>query len=74
MPVARPGRLAPYRGVQVELPAELAIPTCDDCGAETMSDALARDFAVLVETSYWAQRPGARRDATPTLPVRLPRR
>jgi len=75
-PVARAGRIVPYRGVGVELPEEFAIPTCDHCGAESMTDELAGHFDLAIETAYWSQRPArrARGDVTPTTPIRLPRR
>jgi hypothetical protein len=43
--VARSGRLRPYRrGLEVLVPASLAIPTCQQCGGEyldgAMSDAI----------------------------------
>jgi hypothetical protein len=34
--VARPGRVVPFRGLQIELPPDFAIPTCERCGTETL--------------------------------------
>lgn len=34
--VARPGRVVPFRGLQIELPSDFAIPTCERCGTETL--------------------------------------
>jgi hypothetical protein len=35
-PVARRGRTVPFRGIQIEIPADFAIPTCDRCDAESL--------------------------------------
>lgn len=36
--VVGPGRFEMYRGVQCEVPSDLAIPTCKDCGRQWISD------------------------------------
>lgn len=59
---AQPGRLATFRGVQVELPADVRIPTCKNCGTEwvdaetskTINRSLLRAYEDLLRRS--AQR------------------
>lgn len=42
--VACPGRVVPFRGLRVEVPADFAIPTCEDCGAESLDGKTADAF------------------------------
>ncbi|MDB4967101.1 MAG: hypothetical protein JWN44_2790 [Myxococcales bacterium] len=50
--IARPGRTVPFRGVQIELPADFAIPTCDHCGAETLDAAGGARLDTMLMTEY----------------------
>jgi len=56
-PFAKPGRTMPYRTMPaLAIPAELAIPTCDRCGAEwideqtttLLDDALEKEYRVAL--------------------------
>jgi hypothetical protein len=50
--VARPGRMIPFRGAQVEVPAQLEIPTCDRCGAESLDAPSAARLDAALFSAY----------------------
>lgn len=54
--VARPGRLAPFRGHRVEIPADFSIPTCDRCGAEALDAETAARLDRALMSSYYARQ------------------
>ena len=54
--VARAGRVVPFRGVDVELPPDLAIPTCDRCGAESLDPETAARLDALLFRAYIGRR------------------
>ena len=54
--VARAGRVAPFRGVAIELPSDLAIPTCDRCGAESLDAETAARLDALLFRAYVDRR------------------
>jgi len=70
--VARAGRKARFKRVDVEIPAEFAIPTCNRCGAEAMTDEIASALDAVLETAYWATVPqdGRKTAATAALEPR----
>ncbi len=51
-PLARAGRKAQHRTMELEIPATIAIPTCDNCGAEWMDRAMARKIDHAMEGVY----------------------
>ena len=56
--VARPGRLVPFRGRQLEVPADFAIPTCDRCGAERLDAEGAARLDTLLLSSFMSSASG----------------
>ncbi len=52
---ARAGRRVPFHGVDVELPSDLAIPTCDRCGAESLDEETAARLDALLFRA-WIER------------------
>ncbi len=54
--VARAGRVVPFRGVDVELPHDLAIPTCDRCGAESLDAETAAQLDAILFSAYLGRR------------------
>lgn len=55
-PVAVPGRTMRFLNIpNVEIPAGLAIPTCDDCGEEFMNGLLAEELDRALEVEYSAR-------------------
>jgi hypothetical protein len=50
--VARPGRVVPFRGREVELPAGFIIPTCDRCASERLDDETATNLDTLLLSSF----------------------
>lgn len=54
--VARAGRFVPFRGADVELPSDLAIPTCDRCGAESLDPETAARLDALLFRAYVGRR------------------
>ena len=46
------GRFYPYRGVFMELPAELLLPRCIDCGTEWLSEKHQSDVEALLIEMY----------------------
>lgn len=55
LPLARAGRRAPFRGVELEIPSDFAILTCDHCDAELLDGETARRLDDLLFTA-WSQR------------------
>ena len=53
---ARAGRVVRFRGVDIELPADLAIATCDRCGAEALDADAAATLDALVFSAWLARR------------------
>jgi hypothetical protein len=54
-PVARAGRTVPFRGMQLEIPADFPIPTCDHCDGESLdTESAARLDEQLLST--WTGR------------------
>jgi hypothetical protein len=52
-PLARPGRRIRYKAVaSLEVPAGLAIPTCDRCGVEWLTESTARAIDAALEGAY----------------------
>ena len=51
-PFAKAGRQARHRTMMLELPADLAIPTCDRCGTEWFDDTVARQVDDVLEGLY----------------------
>ena len=51
-PVARSGRRVFYRTMEVEVPAELEIPTCDNCGEEWTNASDAKTLEAALEATY----------------------
>jgi hypothetical protein len=41
-PVAEPGRIAEHHNVRLEIPADVEIPTCNNCGEQFFNEATAR--------------------------------
>ncbi|HWE28494.1 MAG TPA: hypothetical protein VHB97_10850 [Polyangia bacterium] len=54
--VAGAGRSVPFRGVDVELPADLVIATCDRCGAESLDAATAAQLDAVLFSAYATTR------------------
>lgn len=52
LPVARAGRKAQYKTMELEIPATVVVPTCDNCGAEWMDRATARKIDHAMEAVY----------------------
>lgn len=56
VPVAKPGRFTSYKAlVRVPVPDELAIPTCNGCGARWFDEEHARTFDEALEPEYRAE-------------------
>jgi transcriptional regulator with XRE-family HTH domain len=51
-PTAEPGRRDWFRGVLLDVPDNLAIPTCDNCGTQWMDDEAASAFDAAMESRY----------------------
>jgi hypothetical protein len=51
-PVAAPGRLARHRTLSLPVPADLEIPTCDNCGTEWIGDSVARKLDAALEKEF----------------------
>jgi hypothetical protein len=52
-PLARPGRRARYKTiVALEVPGDVAIPTCDRCGTEWLTESTARELDAALERAY----------------------
>jgi hypothetical protein len=52
----RKGRFVRYRTMaRVEIPADIGIPTCEQCSAEWVDDATARKVDAALERSYRAE-------------------
>jgi transcriptional regulator with XRE-family HTH domain len=51
-PIARAGRRMRHKTLELEVPAALAIPTCDNCGAEWMDRATAKEIDAALEGAY----------------------
>lgn len=50
--VAKAGRIVPFNGLRVEVPADFVIATCSDCGAELLDERTAQSLdAVLLALS-----------------------
>ena len=52
----RAGRVVRFRGVDIELPADLVIPTCERCGAESLDGDAAAMLDALVFSAWLARR------------------
>jgi hypothetical protein len=50
--VAKPGRRTTYKFLELDVPADLAIPTCDHCGMEWHNDATAERFDEAMEQVF----------------------
>jgi hypothetical protein len=50
--VARPGRMIHFRGVLVEVPAHIVIPTCNFCQAESLDPAAAAELDRALLSAY----------------------
>jgi hypothetical protein len=55
LPVATPGRQARHRTLTLPVPAELEIPTCDNCGAEWIGDRVAGKLDAALEKEFRAR-------------------
>jgi len=53
--LARPGRIAPFAGHQLEVPADFAIPTCARCGAESLDPESAGRLDAALFARYLAR-------------------
>jgi hypothetical protein len=53
--VTRPGRIAPFAGHQLEVPADFAIPTCERCGAESLDPETAQRLDAALFARYLAR-------------------
>jgi hypothetical protein len=51
-PVAKSGRRERYRTMELEIPEDIKIPTCDNCGAEWMDRAVAKAIDQALEAEY----------------------
>ncbi len=51
-PTKGAGRTARYKNAQLEIPADLEIPTCDNCGAEWLDPATGERFEAALEQVY----------------------
>ncbi len=51
-PVARAGRREFYKTMEVALPADFAVPTCDKCGEEWLSASRAGAMDKALESAY----------------------
>jgi hypothetical protein len=51
-PQARPGRRVFYKTMKVELPADLQIPACDNCGEEWINGSDAKRVDAAAEAAY----------------------
>ena len=54
-PVARAGRRTHYKMLDLVLPANVKVPTCDHCGAEYLSDSSAAAEDAALEPLYRAE-------------------
>jgi transcriptional regulator with XRE-family HTH domain len=54
-PVARSGRLHRHKTMMLEVPAEIVIPTCDNCGEEWIGERLAHTLTTKLEKIYRAE-------------------
>ena len=54
-PVASAGRCEWYKTMEVEVPADFAIPTCDRCGEEWLSVRQSQALDGVLETAYTAE-------------------
>jgi hypothetical protein len=52
VPLARAGRRTRYKTMELEIPQEVEIPTCDNCGAEWMDRQTARAIDQALERTY----------------------
>lgn len=53
VPVAKPGRYTSYKALaRVSIPDELAVPTCDNCGAQWFDKEHAQTFDEALESEY----------------------
>ncbi len=53
--VAAPGRQARHRTLTLPVPADLKIPTCDNCGTEWIGDSSARKLDASLEKEFRAR-------------------
>lgn len=53
--VAKPGRRAPYKFLEIDVPEALAVPTCDRCGTEWHNDETAAAFDAAMEQAFRAE-------------------
>ena len=49
--VGRPGRVARLDGVDVDVPRDFLIPTCDHCGTDRLDPALTNELAAALAKS-----------------------
>jgi NMD protein affecting ribosome stability and mRNA decay len=54
-PVASAGRREWYKTMEVEVPADFSIPTCDHCGEEWLSVRQSQALDGVLETAYTAE-------------------
>jgi hypothetical protein len=50
--LAKAGRTAPYRNMELPVPASVEIPTCGNCGTEWIDAQAARDLDEVLESAY----------------------
>jgi hypothetical protein len=50
--VAKAGRKERYRNILIEVPADLPIPTCDNCATEWMNESTAASLDAALESTY----------------------
>lgn len=51
-PLARAGRRTRYKTMELEIPKQVEIPTCDNCGAEWMDRQVVRAIDQALESAY----------------------
>lgn len=61
--VAKPGRRATYKFLDLDVPAKLSVPTCDHCGTEWHSDETAAVFDEAMEQVFREELSGIARRA-----------
>ena len=51
-PVKKPGRFDSYKGMRLSVPADIEIPTCEDCGEEYSDEIIDEKIDAALEREY----------------------
>ena len=65
------GRTTPYKNLELEVPATLELPTCDNCGAEWLDHAATEALDDALELAYRAELANSTTELIGSVPKRL---